>query len=217
MFNFPELQTRNELGLRFYETPDKQLYPSITSILGKTSPPEKVAKLTNWQNSLGKVEAARVGKAAADRGTSVHLLIERYLKDEPLQKEEFSPEDFSYFNALKLKLKNVTEVWGQEIPLYSDLLEIAGRCDLIGAYKGLPSIVDYKTSTRIKSVKDIEDYKLQCAFYGVACNEKHGTDINQGVILMTSAGGFPQEFIFPLAPEVPRLVKRIDEFYATYL
>jgi hypothetical protein len=44
-------------------------------------------------------------------------------------------------------------------------------------------------------------------------NELFGTEITDGVILMTSAGGFPQEFFVDLTKYVEPLVKRIDEFY----
>jgi hypothetical protein len=45
-------------------------------------------------------------------------------------------------------------------------------------------------------------------------NEMFGTDIVDGVILMTAAGGFPQEFHVDLLDYVEPLVARIDEFYA---
>jgi genome maintenance exonuclease 1 len=85
-------------------------------------------------------------------------------------------------------------VWGQECALYSPSLEVAGRCDLVGKYKGIPVIVDFKTAGRVKGHKDIGDYKLQLAFYACAHNEMFGTNIRDGVILMVAQTGFPMEF-----------------------
>jgi CRISPR/Cas system-associated exonuclease Cas4 (RecB family) len=201
--------------MRFYETPNKTYYPSITTVLGATIPEEKRQILKNWENSVGVDKARQITQEAADSGTAVHLLIERYLKREPLVQHEgeFSDEQINSFNALKLKLNKIEEVWGQEIPLYSNVLEVAGRCDCVGQYKGLPSIIDFKTSRRIKSDKDIEDYKLQLCAYSIMHNELYDTDIRTGVILMVSQTGFPQEFKVNLEDYIEPLVERVQQFY----
>jgi ATP-dependent exoDNAse (exonuclease V) beta subunit len=201
--------------MRFYEAPNGKFYPSITTVLGGTMPIEKEVALNKWRTSLGANEAQRRTQEAADRGTAVHLLAERYLKKEDLiQGEKFNQADINSYNALKLKLNKVEEVWGQEVALYSDLIELAGRCDCIAVYKGKPSIIDFKTSSRLKSKEQIEDYRLQLCAYSIMHNEMFGTDIVDGVVLMTSDGGFPQEFHVDLLDYVEPLVKRIDAFYA---
>lgn len=215
-FQYPNLTAAPFKGMRFYETPEGQFYPSITTVLGGTMSEEKQTALKNWQTSLGMDAAQKKTKDAADHGTAVHLLSERYLKKEPLQQpgEKIRHEDMNAFNAFKLKLNKIEEIWGQEVALYSNLLGVAGRTDLIGVYKGKPSIVDFKTSGRVKGNKDIEDYKLQLCAYAIMHNEMFNTDINQGVILMTSAGGFPQEFIVDLSKYVDKLAERVEKFYA---
>lgn len=213
-FNYPEMSTVPFKGMRFYETPNGKFYPSITTVLGGTVPVEKELALKKWQTSLGMDVAQKKTQEAADRGTAVHLLAERYLKKEDLiQGEKFSQADINSFNALKLKLNKVEEVWGQEVALYSDLIELAGRCDVIGVYKGKPCIIDFKTSTRIKSKEQVEDYRLQLCAYSIMHNEMFGTEIVDGVILMTSDGGFPQEFSVNLLDYVEPLIARVDEFY----
>lgn len=215
-FTYPELSTVSHNG-RWYDTP-KAYYPSITTVLGQTAPPEKVASLERWRESLGHAEADRVSKAATDRGTNVHLLAERFLKgeevDAPIDGEPVPPADLASFRALKLKLKSIDEVWGQEVALYSDSLEVAGRCDLIGVYKGTPCIVDFKTSSRIKSRADIADYELQLAFYARAHNEMFGTDINTGIILMVADSAFPMEFTVDLLEQYDKLEARVEKFWA---
>jgi len=122
--------------------------------------------------------------------------------------------DIAAFNALRLKLDKIEEVWGQEVALYSSTIEVAGRCDLIGKYKGRSVIVDFKTASRVKGKKDIEDYNLQLAFYAIAHNEMFGTDIQHGVILMVSDLGFPQEFNVNLLDHYEELGKRVDSFWS---
>lgn len=214
-FDYPNMTTETVSGMRVYLTPEGNAYPSITTILGKTQPEEKTKALANWANAIGQVNAKKVTQAAADRGTAVHLMIERHLQGQP----PFSPGEFDQayvnsFNALKLKLKNIKEIWCQEAALYSDILGIAGRVDCIGVYKGNPAIIDFKTSTRLKSQKDIEDYRFQLTAYAIMHNEMFGTDINQGVILMTSDAGFPQEFTVDLLDYVGPLYDRVQDFYS---
>jgi hypothetical protein len=204
-FDYPEITTQSALGGRWYDT-EHGAYPSITTILGTTAPPDKVASLQNWRNSLGPAKADAVSKKATDHGTNVHLLAERYLKkeqvDAPIDGKPVPYLDMAAFNALKLKLDKIDEIWGQEVALYSTSLCVAGRCDLVGMYKGVPVIVDFKTAGRIKNRKDIHDYELQIYFYARSHNEMFGTDINQGIILMVAETGFPQEFKVAFTPEL---------------
>jgi CRISPR/Cas system-associated exonuclease Cas4 (RecB family) len=214
-FNYPDLTTESVNGMRLYITPSGDAYPSITTVLGHTVPEEKAKALKNWANAIGQVNAQKKTQAAADRGTAVHLMIERHLMGEqPYAAGEFDQAHVNSFNALKLKLKNINEIWCQEVALFSDVLSIAGRVDCIGVYKGTESIIDFKTSTRLKSEKDIEDYRYQLCAYACMHNEMFETNINHGVILMTSDAGFPQEFHVDLTKYVEPLYDRVQDFYS---
>ena len=214
-FNYPVMDAEPFNGMRFYKTPEGNFYPSITTILGGTASEEKQKGLKAWQTSLGADRAQKITQEAADRGTAVHLLAERYLKNEDLVQgsEKFSTADMQSFNALKLKLNKIKPVWGQEVALYSDSLELAGRCDAIGIYNDKPSIIDFKTSTSIKGNDRVEDYRLQLTAYAIMHNEMFGTEITDGIILMTSAGGFPQEFKVNLLDYIGPLKERVKAFY----
>jgi len=221
MFTYEDMTTQTAFGGRWYDTPIGS-FPSITTVLGGTEPPEKTKSLESWRTSLGHAKAAAVTKKATDRGTNVHLLAERYLKkekvDAPINGQPVPGPDMASFNALKLKLDKIDEIWGQEVPLYSTSLEVAGRCDLVGKYKGVPVIVDFKTASRVKGKAEIHDYALQLLFYGTAHNEMFGTDIQQGIILMVSDLGFPQEFKFDFTDELREELKtRVNKYWTTVL
>lgn len=198
--NYPELQTTSYMNGRWYETP-AGWFPSITTILGHTEPPEKVASLQRWRDSIGHEEADRITNEQAHHGTNVHLLLERYLKgeqlDAPIDGEPVRKEDMGSFNSVKLLLRPISEVWGQEICLYSSDVEVAGRCDCVGVYNGKPTIIDFKTSRRAKGHDDISNYRVQLAFYAKAHDELLGTNIRQGVIIMATNGGAPGRFVIP--------------------
>jgi genome maintenance exonuclease 1 len=215
-FAYPELTTSNELGYRWYHTKGGA-YPSITTVLGATKSPEAAAALENWRNSMGHEAADAFSKAATDHGTMVHLLAERGFNGEdpyaPVNGEPVPTKAVTAYRALSLKLKKVTRVYGQEMSLYSNTLQVGGRCDLAGEYKKVPAIMDFKTSGRIKGYENIEDYPLQLAFYAIAHNELFGTNINRGIILMTVGEGFPMEFSYNLDEYYEPLAKRVEQFY----
>jgi len=85
--------------------------------------------------------------------------------------------------------ENVDEVWGQELALYSDHLNMAGRVDLVGVWNGVPSIIDYKTSKRLKKKEYITGYFLQCTAYAIMIEERTGIPVPQIVIVIAGDEG----------------------------
>ena len=195
---------------RTYFTPDGA-YPSITTLLGKTSP--SLVWLQKWKDKVGEEEAARISKEATDRGTLVHEYLEKYWNDEDITEDlaKESPKVRGPANALiRGTSKNVTEVWAQEIPVWSPTLGFAGRVDMIGKWNDVPAIIDFKTSKKLKKGKDIKDYYLQCSGYAYAHNELFGTDIKKIVVVIGVDGeAEPQIFEQRAVLFLPDLKNRI--------
>lgn len=214
MFDYKEYDTVTVSGMRFYKI-DDNLYPSVTSILGMTTPPEKKKSLENWRNALGAAKADAYTKSCGDRGTILHSMLEQYLKGEEVNVKGTTHVEMGMFNGIKLKLKRVEKVAGQEMVLYSHALEVAGRCDLVAWYKGELSIIDFKSSTNPKTDTRIEDYKLQLCLYGLMHNEMFDTEIKTGIVLMGVENGIPLEFKVPFTNElIGKVLQRVDTFYA---
>jgi genome maintenance exonuclease 1 len=62
-------------GKRLYATPDGAKLPSVTTILDKTKPAEKVAALQAWRRSVGEKKATEIVTDAASRGTRMHKYL----------------------------------------------------------------------------------------------------------------------------------------------
>ena len=79
------------------------------------------------------------------------------------------------------------------------------------------SILDFKQTNRPKKESYIESYFLQVCAYALAHNQLHGTDIQQGVILMCSQNYEPQHWIISGA-EFQRYsqiwAERVNQFYS---
>jgi genome maintenance exonuclease 1 len=62
-------------------------------------------------------------------------------------------------------------------------------------YREKSAIIDFKQANKMKQRKWIEDYFLQLAAYALAHDDRHGTKIEQGVIMMVAQNGETQAFV----------------------
>jgi genome maintenance exonuclease 1 len=88
------------------------------------------------------------------------------------------------WNSILPELEKIDNVHCLESPLYSDHLQVAGTVDCIAEYEGKLSVIDFKTSKRIKSREDIHNYFMQCSAYAVAFEERTGISVPRIVIIM---------------------------------
>jgi hypothetical protein len=164
---------------RTYVTPDGSRYPSITTVLSILSE-EAIAK---WRARVGDEEANKIGQRASGRGTLVHSIIERYLLNEDTT--EFLPHiRQSLENVRPILDERLGKIFGLEVPLYSSHLGLAGRVDCVAEFDGVPSIVDFKTSKRVKKKEHISNYFAQMAGYAVMWEERTGIPIVNTVVIM---------------------------------
>jgi genome maintenance exonuclease 1 len=179
LLEFAELQ-RIDGPTRFYETPKGNRYPSVTAVLGKMT--DKSA-LEAWRKRDGEDEAARVSARASTRGTNIHTMCENYVLGNDI--DTSMPHNMMMFNQIKKVLdEKVDMVRATECTLFSDHLKLAGSCDLIADYDGRLSIIDYKTSAKLKRKDWIEGYFLQASLYSYMLWEMTGILVKDIVIII---------------------------------
>jgi len=176
-------------GRRYYVLPDGTKLPSVTTVIGAKS---KKA-IMEWRRRVGEEEANRVSRKASGRGTNVHTLCERYLNNESLG--DIMPDAKEMFLTLKPLLNRINNIHYQECALWSTKLGMAGRVDCIGEFDGVLSVIDFKTSKRIKKREDIDNYFAQCVAYACMYEELIGKGIDQIVIIMAVEDSEPLLFI----------------------
>lgn len=190
--DLPELDCETLSTGRTYRTPEGKKYPSVTTVLSE----ESKAGILAWRKRVGEAEANAISFQAASRGTNVHNLAEKYINNEKDWLEGALPSTVFSFEQIKHILdKNVDNVYAQEIPLYSDKLQTAGRVDLIAEWNKQLAIIDFKTSRKPKKEEWIKNYFMQCAFYAAAFYERTGLIIRKSVIVITVDHNEPQVFI----------------------
>ena len=121
-FNYQPIPRVTIEGKRYYATPDGNNLPSVTTILDKTKPPEKVEALNQWRRRVGAEKAQQITTEAANRGTRMHTYLEHYVKTG--ERKERGSNPFAWPShamadvVIDQGLKNVAEFWGIEVPLY---------------------------------------------------------------------------------------------------
>ena len=182
MFNhihheYPKLARTTVDGARLYETPSGRAYPSITTVTGLL----KRQAIQEWRERVGAEEANKISGRASSRGTRVHSLCEDYLSNLEVTPNYFDLELWRTFTPYLDRINNIHAL---ETKLYSDHLEVAGTVDCVAEFDGKLSVIDFKTSSRVKSHDDIHDYYMQCSAYAVAFEERTNLPVSQLLIVM---------------------------------
>lgn len=209
--NFELESVTTETG-RVYKTPSGKEYPSITTVLSTYN---KQA-IYEWRQRVGEEEANRVSRKASNRGTKLHNTVEKYLLNEmsPLQMHTMMPDTKELFLKLKPILdEKVNNIYGIEQPLFSDRLQVAGRCDCIGEWEGKISIIDWKTANYFKEKNQIANYFMQASAYAEMFGERTRLEINQIVIAVAVENEQPQVFIEDKKHYLAELNKYLDRYH----
>jgi len=193
-------------GKRYYSLPDGTRLPSVTTVIGA----KKKDAIMAWRRRVGEEVANKISKQATSRGTNVHTLCERYLRNEPLG--DIMPDALEMFRSIKPHLQKINNIHYQEQALWSTKIGMAGRVDLIAEWEGKLSVIDFKTSKKIKMAEDIQDYFAQCTAYSCMYEELVGNSIDQIVILMAVENDKPLIFIEKTEDHLNNLLDHIN-FY----
>jgi genome maintenance exonuclease 1 len=177
-----------ENGKRFYQTPDGQKYPSVTTVTGLLT--RDHIKL--WRERVGEEEANKISSVAARRGTKMHSLFEQYLRaEEELVFENILDE--SMFKAVQPVLDDIIPV-ALEAGMYSDSLQMAGQVDCIGFWDNELCIIDFKTSAKYKEEYMADPWFHQMTAYAIMVEELTGEEIDSIVAVVAVDGGGVQVF-----------------------
>jgi genome maintenance exonuclease 1 len=202
------LNTETVDDKRYYVTPSGQRLPSVTTVLGAMKKKEIMA----WRRKVGEVEANRISKLATGRGNRVHSLAEKYLMNESIEWKKEMPDAIEMFRSIESHFSKINNIHYMEQALWSEKIGLAGRVDLIAEWEGKLSVIDFKTSKRIKTEDKIQDYFAQCVAYAMMYEERVGAPIDQIVVLMAVENEQPLIFVKETKDYVDTLYEHI-EFY----
>jgi hypothetical protein len=185
--------------------PSGEKFKSVTTVLS-----QKLDKsgLVAWRKRVGEAEADRISAMAAARGTVIHRMAELYLRNDPLYLRGTTPFNADTFKSVaKILDKHVDDIYGLELPLFNRTLKTAGRTDAVAHWDGIPSIIDFKTSLRLKEEKWITGYFLQSTCYALMFSFMYKVPITQFVIVIAADHEPVQIFRKDIGPYVNKVIE----------
>tara|TARA_B100000029_G_scaffold511141_1_gene604356 strand:- start:99 stop:779 length:681 start_codon:yes stop_codon:yes gene_type:complete len=181
-------------GSRIYDISGEKL-PSVTTILGKTHPPEKAKKLAEWRARKGEEEADKIMNLSSLRGTSMHKFIEAYVEQkgyEDLTEIGLEAKPMAQ-KIIEIGLSPVSEWYGSEVTLFYPGL-YAGATDLVCMHDNMETIIDFKQANKPKRKEWIDDYFMQVAAYAMAHDHVYGSKIKQAIVMICTPDLYYHEF-----------------------
>mgnify|MGYP003607624989 CR=1 FL=1 len=186
--DIPKLHQINSEQGRTYLTPSGNCYPSVTNVCSILSEDS----IKQWRRRVGEKEANRISSTASSRGTRIHNLCEQYLLGNNADIED---NDVEVFSTLMPHLDKIDNIHCMETYLHSNKLQVAGAVDLICEYDGVLSVVDWKTSGKLKQKEWINNYFIQTAMYAYCMFELTQLKIKQLVVIIGVDNNDAQCFI----------------------
>lgn len=190
---YPDVEPVSRNGTRFYPIPgEDKYYPSITSITSF----HNAAFFAKWRKDIGEHEANRITTRATSRGTAFHSITEDYFKGELILDKylENHPLSARMFQLAKKDLNRINNIHCLETFLYSHYLGLSGRVDCIAEFDGELAVIDFKTSTKEKKEKWIENYFVQETAYAAMFLERTGIEVKKIVTIIATEEGSIQIF-----------------------
>lgn len=211
-YPYKEFKRKSVNGKRLYENPYGDPVPSVTTILSKT---KDMTHLNAWKKRVGEKKAQEIVTEAANVGTVMHEILEAWSLNQEYTGKNLLQAKMMAETVISNVEADIDEVWGSEVNLCFPGL-YAGTTDLVGVYKGKPTIMDFKQSNKPKKREWIEDYFMQAAAYAMAHNEIFETKIENAAIFMCSRDLTWQ--LFEVGPDEfahweEKWASRVAEFY----
>jgi len=188
---------------RRYQTPEGNLYPSVTTVLGSASN----KYLEEWRLRVGEAEADKISAKACARGTKIHEACEWYLLGKSPMFSAYQQDSREMFLNMRPYLDRFTEIHALEKRMWSDQLRVAGTVDCIARIGNCIYVIDFKTSGRFKARADIDSYFIQAAVYAVMFYERTGIVISKTKILISTQDNGVLEYDDEVKPWIPAFIE----------
>ena len=207
-----ELKREEINGKRYYVSPNGTKLPSVTTFLSHF----KGDSIQKWRKKVGEEEANKISARASRRGTKFHSIMESYISNQERDSflnENVMPDMKLAFNNMLPTLDRLDNVHYLETMLYSETLGLAGQVDCIAEFDGIPSVIDFKTSLKLKREDWILNYFEQCTCYSLMYEEMTGIKAKQIVVLISvDDEPEPQVFVRQRGDYIPELYNKIKQF-----
>lgn len=184
--------------------PGRSVVPSVTRILQKTLSPEQLFYLERWKKrmiaDLGEEGFKEYSEGLFRQGNLFHNAVEDILTAEKSAKDTGptdaleSPEGKGFVESISHILEDVSGVRAIESTVQHRALNYLGIVDCVARYRGVPCVIEWKTSERPKPyLSNTYDNPLQVAAYVGALNndDNYNYQVEHGLIVVAYKDGSP--------------------------
>uniref|UniRef100_A0A183J040 Mitochondrial genome maintenance exonuclease 1 n=1 Tax=Soboliphyme baturini TaxID=241478 RepID=A0A183J040_9BILA len=152
-------------------------FPSVSRILEKTKSPNLTVMLDKWKSKMtakhGSVKFEKMQKERLNIGEELHEAFTlQYLKQKtPCEKIKLPTAVKPFFTSLQPVLSEFHDLVARETWIHHSTLCYKGQLDAIVMYRDRPTLLELKTSDKLKStLQSTYDTPLQCVAYVGAWN-----------------------------------------------
>jgi len=220
-FTWPKVKRKNIKGVRHYVDENDNIYHSVTRVVGHDKDFSEWYERLSQQYGCSLEAGEAIGKYvminAGNIGTKLHKMCENYLNNEFQSTTNTLPFDTpllptAHFHNIKPLLDRIDNIRGQEIQMFSKNMGLAGTVDCVAEFDGVPCIIDFKTSRKLKKEEWIDSYYMQATAYSLMWEENTGEKIEHLRILMTAETGENHVFVSHRDDWIEQLFETIETF-----
>ena len=170
-----QIVCHDENDFRYYSFGD-QVYASATTLLDAMQDKSWMQYVNLSQEALNDRR-----NNAAKIGTAVHQAL--YEKLSGLNVTKLGLVASAHVSQISEHLNKISDVRGLEKIMKSDTLKVAGTADVIAAYDGVSSVIDFKTTRKPRYGKRRDVWYQQAAMYAFMHYEETNFVASQIVIM----------------------------------
>jgi genome maintenance exonuclease 1 len=142
--------------------------------------------------------------------------MEGYLGNQQGFLNEADPYEKMAFNDAQKVVDRIDNIHYIEASLFSYKVGMAGSVDCIAEYDGVPSVIDFKTSSKLKKEEWIQNYFEQCTAYSLMYQDMTSIKIPQVVVIISVDHEIvPQVFVKNRIEYVESLAQKVKEYRRT--
>ena len=195
----------DENDFRYYSH-DDSIYASATTLLDSMQD-------KSWMQYVNLSLEALLDRKnnAAKIGTAVHQALYEKLAGLSVTKLDLIAS--AHVLQISEHLNKISNVRGLEKILKSDTLKVAGTADVIAAYDGVPSVIDFKTTRKPRYGKRRDVWYLQAAMYAFMHYEETNFIANQIVIIESCEDGKCRIHKVKFTDYADEMLEAIQMFY----
>ncbi len=152
-----QIVCHDENDFRYYSH-DNSIYASATTLLDSMQD-------KSWMQYVNLSPEALEDRRnnAAKIGTATHAAL--YQKLAGLDVDKTGLISSAHVSQIEQHFDRITNIQSLETVLKSDSLKVAGTADVIAAYDGVSSVIDFKTTRKPRYGKRRDVWYLQAAMY----------------------------------------------------